>query len=199
MPKKLKLTKEIYDCKYMKKYIQENATKYNLKETLKSLDFAISAHANQKRRNSNIPYIYHPLSVACHAFAMNLIDDSILSACLLHDVVEDCNVDIDELPVNKNIKDIVLLLTHNKNERDAEYFNKISTNKKASLIKLIDRCNNLTSMSWGMSKQNAKKYIIETEKYVLPLLNIVKKKYNNAAWLLSHQIRTMIDIYKSYI
>ena len=81
------------------------------------------------------------------------------------------------------------------------YYNKINNNPKASLIKCVDRCNNLTTMSWGLSKDRIYRMIKETEKYYPPLLKTVKENidYNNAYWLLKYQIESMLDIYKRLI
>ena len=53
-------------------------------------------HSGQYRRQSKysgdsekVEYINHPLMMACHAQAMGIKDDDILSAILLHDVVEE--------------------------------------------------------------------------------------------------------------
>lgn len=188
--------KGLFNLEYMNDCIVEVANQHKLKDTLKALDFATKAHSGQKRKNSNIPYIYHPLNVACHAIALNIKDDSVIAACLLHDVVEDCDVNINNLPVSKKTKMFVSLLTHPEKVNNTIYYNNISTNIDASFIKLLDRCNNLTTMSWGMSKANIKKYIFETEKYIIPLLEIIRKKYTNIEFLLSYQIKTLLDVYK---
>ena len=62
----------------------------------------------------------------------------------------------------------------------------------------MDRCNNLTTMSWGLSRDRIYRTISETEEYVLPLLKVLKNipEYNNAYWLLNYQIESMLDIYK---
>ena len=58
--------------------------------------FAACAHDGMLRKGTNIPYIVHPAEVA--AIAATLTDDQeILSAALLHDVMEDCGVSEDEL------------------------------------------------------------------------------------------------------
>ena len=69
---------------------------------------------------------------------------------------------------------------------------------KAALIKCIDRCNNLTTMSWGLSRERIYRMIKETEEYYPSLLKSLKStpEYNNAAWLLQYQIESMLDIYK---
>ena len=42
------------------------------------------------------------------------------------------------------------------------------------------------------------KYVKETEKYVLPLLDVVKEvpSWNNAAWLMRYQMITMLEAFK---
>lgn len=61
-----------------------------------ALAFAAAAHRMQTRKGTNIPYIMHPVHVAMillrHGF-----DDEVVIAGLLHDVVEDCDVPLDEI------------------------------------------------------------------------------------------------------
>ena len=148
--------------------------------------------------------IYHPLNLACHVLSMGIREDVIIAACMLHDVIEDCGKCLDELPVNEECREIVRLLSHaktNPENRDKvmeEYYAAIAENPKAALVKCIDRCNNLTSMSWGLSRKRIFRMIKETEKYYPELINVVKAEpeYNNAAWLLKYQIESMLDIYK---
>jgi GTP pyrophosphokinase len=141
--------------------------------------------------------------MACHCFAMNICEDAIVAACLLHDTIEDCGCTYDELPVDEQTRELVRLLTHEKDDANRNrimeaYFGGLKANPKAALIKCIDRCNNLTTMSWGLSRERIYRCIEETEKYVIPLLKVVKDEpeYNNAAWLLQYQIESMLDIYK---
>ena len=194
----------IYDWEHMKTYVKTTAKNLKLNNTLVALSFAENAHKGQFRKNSNIPYIYHPLNLACHCLAMNIIDDDIIAACLLHDVVEDCNINVDDIPVNDDVKLLINLLTHpktndfNREKIMDEYYNNIIKNPKAALIKCVDRCNNLTTMAWGLSKDRIYRMILETEKYYKPLLKSIKEniEYNNAHWLLQYQIESMLDIYK---
>lgn len=54
-----------------------------------SIKFAVEAHSGQFRKFDSTPYIKHPLSVM--GMMTELTDDqAILSACVLHDTVEDC-------------------------------------------------------------------------------------------------------------
>lgn len=62
---------------------------------------------------------------------------------------------------------------------------------------MIDRCNNLTTKSWGLSRDRIYRMIKETEQYYPALSKAVKDtpEYNDAAFLLKYQIESMLDIY----
>lgn len=194
----------IYNWEHMKTYVKATAKNLKLTNTLKALDYAIDAHGGQKRKKSDVPYIYHPLNLVCHALSMDIAEDEVLAACLLHDVVEDCAKRIEDLPTNDEVRELVKLLTHakttetNRNEVMEAYYKDLATNPKAALIKCLDRCNNITTMSWGLSRERIYRMIQETEKYYPALLDVIKlePRYNNAAWLLRYQMESMLDIYK---
>jgi len=195
--------KDIYNWEHMRTFVKATAKAERMSDTLKAVDFAVKAHEGQTRKKSDIPYIYHPLNLACHCLAMGIREDAIIAACLLHDVVEDTPHTVDDLPVSEDTKHLVSLMTHAKDddrreEIMREYFKGLASDPRAALIKCVDRCNNLTTMSWGLSRDRIYRTIHETEEYIYPLLRVIKDEpeYNNAAWLLSYQIKSMIDIYK---
>jgi len=191
-----------YDWEHMYDYVLKTAKALKLKNTLKALPYAKKAHDGQTLKQSDIPYISHPLNMACHMLAMDIRDDAIIAATLLHDVIEDCGKIAKDLPVDDETRDLVVLMTHTKvyddrNKMLKKYYDGLWSNPKAALIKLVDRCNILTKMSWGLSKERIYRMANETVKYVLPLLNVIKNtEYDNAKWLLSYQIKTTLDIYK---
>ena len=122
----------------------------------------------------------------------------------MHDVVEGCKISLNDLPVNDETKELVRLLTcektndDNRHEIISRYYKEIMKSPKATLIKCLDRCNNLTTMSWGLSRERIYRMIKETEEFYPDLLHVIKgtTEYNNAAWLLKYQIESMLDIYK---
>ena len=194
----------IYDWEHMKTYVKTTARERKMINTLRALNFAVKAHAGQTRKKTDIPYIYHPLNMACHALAMGIYEDEIIAAILLHDVVEDCKKTLKELPVNKEVKEIVGLVTkeeyseENREEYLDAYYKGIVGSSKAALVKCLDRCNNLTNMALAFSRDKIFRYIAETEKYYPDLIAVIKSvpEYNDAAWLLKYQIESMLDIYK---
>ena len=202
--KTFKAKETIYNWEHMKTYVKTTARNFKLKDTLMAVDYAVEAHQGQIRKKSKVPYIYHPLNLACHALSMGIIEDDIVAACLLHDVIEDCGKTINELPVSDEARELVRLLTCEKTNDDnreriiSAYYKKLAANPKAALIKCMDRCNNLTTMSWGLSRNRIYRMIKETEEYYPALIKSMKAttEYGSAAWLLQYQIESMLDIYK---
>ncbi len=195
----------ISDPEHMKTFIKTSAKILGLSDTLKALPYTEDRHAGQRRKNSDLPYIVHPLTLACHALALGIQEDAVIAACLLHDVAEDCGVTPEEMPVGRDVQELTERLTRHgtKDDRNVQeaYYRAIQTDPRACLIKCLDRINNLTTMAYGLSTDKQVRMIKETEEYVLPLLDILKDTpvYNNAAWLLKYQMISMLDIYKRYL
>ena len=57
-------------------------------------------HHEGQQRKSGEPYIVHPLTMACNALALGIRDDKVVATILLHDVCEDCDVSLKELPIS---------------------------------------------------------------------------------------------------
>lgn len=152
-----------------------------------------------RKGKDNIPYIYHPLLIACHALSLGLDDDNIISTALLHDVCEDCGVTVDELPVNDTTKEAMALLTKKRGVNKEEYYKQISQNPIATIVKLLDRCNNVSGMATGFSKEKIVEYIKETEKDVYPLLQRAKNEYpiySNQIFLIKYHMTSVIEAIK---
>ena len=191
----------LYDEDHMSAFLKGKLNAGSFPEASRALTFAKEKHAGSWRapEEARIPYINHPLTMACHVFAMGLENDALLAAVLLHDVVEDCGVRPDDLPVSPEVQEVVSLVSKPQEPySEKEYYKRIMTNPTACLVKCIDRCNNLSSMSAGFSDGKIEEYVKETETYYPELLKLVKAcpEYNNAAWLLDYQIRSLIAMAK---
>jgi len=194
------LSDRMFDENRMYTYVKTYATLKRLVQTSKALPYARTMHNGQVRKgNDNVPYIYHPLLIACHALALGLDDDNMISTALLHDVCEDCEIEIDDLPADDMIKEAVGLLTKKDGIDKAEYFERIATNPIASIIKLLDRCNNISGMTAAFSKEKIVEYINETEEYIYPLLEKTKNEYpmySNQVFLIKYHMISVIDAIK---
>ena len=185
--------------------IEAVAKERGLAQTLAALPLMRDKHEGQPRRGmlGNEPYIVHPLTMARHALAMGLADDDILAALLLHDVVEDTDARLDDLPVNDRVREAVRLVSINsypgpKDMVKPAYYAAIALDPLASLVKCIDRCNNLCCMADSFSYPKMAKYVIETETYVMPLLDVIGREdaWPAPAWLLRYQLHTALETYK---
>ena len=119
--------------------------------------FAYEKHFSQKRLTGE-PYIIHPLNVA-YILTRTNADYETLSAALLHDVVEDCNVSIDEIEerfghniailvdgvtkINKlNLSGTTEALINNQRK----ILVGLSEDVRVIIIKLADRLNNMQTL-----------------------------------------------------
>ena len=193
--------RRLFDEEHMSAFLKGKLSAYDLPEAVQALGYAKEKHEGGFRepKEAKIPYINHPLTMACHALALGLEDDALIAALLLHDVVEDCGVRADELPFSPEVQRLVALVTKPEKPFDEKaYYEAIAGDPKACLVKCIDRCNNLSGMSLGFSAQKIAEYVKETERYYPALLRIVKNcpEYNNAAWLLQYQIKSLLELAK---
>lgn len=198
----------MYDGEPMKKRLEAAAQKMPLSQTMQALAYMEKAHAGQLRRTGNpqqpvVPYAIHPLSLAVHALALGITDDDLLSAALLHDVCEDCDIACADLPFSRNVQEIVSRLTKDagcaersgKEAALAEYFENLQESPEAMLIKLLDRVNNLASMSGCFSKAKMREYIEESERRILPMaepIRAARLEWDAPVFLLEYQMVSLI-------
>lgn len=83
----------------------------------KAIVFATKAHDGMRRRKSDCPYILHPLEAAVIVGSMSE-DQELIAAAVLHDVVEDAGVKIDEIEAQfgKRVRMLVGCETEDKRE-----------------------------------------------------------------------------------
>lgn len=121
---------------------------------MKALQFASEAHKDQRRKDAEYtPYINHPIEVIRILTGVNVDDEAVLAAALLHDVIEDTKYTYVDLldTFNKDIADLVLDCTDDKTlpkqERKLLQITHTATlSDRAKLIKLADKIANLTDI-----------------------------------------------------
>ena len=177
-------------------YLKGYATGARMPNTIQALNYARAMHSTQTRKDGS-PYIIHPLTMACHAVAMGINDDVIIAALLLHDVVEDCGVSLEQLPVDDNVKLVVNLVTKTSGYDNDKYYASISTDVRAIIVKLIDRCHNVSSMAGVFNEKKIGEYVQETKDYVMPLIRAAKDahpEYSHILFILKYHIESIIDV-----
>ncbi|MCM1529859.1 MAG: HD domain-containing protein [Alistipes sp.] len=106
--------------------------------TTKAMRLAYAAHHGQTDCNG-VPYIFHPFHVA-----EQMTDEISVCVALLHDVVEDTSVTLDDLrrEFPNEIVRAVSLLTHNSSDDYCEYIQKIKQDQYARAVKIADVLHN---------------------------------------------------------
>jgi GTP pyrophosphokinase len=164
----------------------------------KAYIFSKSEHGNQKRHSGEL-YFSHPLAVAEILIDLKLDQDSIIAA-LLHDIVEDTDITLDE--IRKKFGESVARLVDGVtklgkiesipvNERIAHNFRKLtlamSQDIRVLLIKLADRLHNMRTLSYVPLKEKRVKKAQESLEIYAPLaarigLNRIKDEMQDLAF-----------------
>jgi GTP diphosphokinase / guanosine-3',5'-bis(diphosphate) 3'-diphosphatase len=156
----------------------------------RAFDFAAQAHAGQVRQSGQ-EFIYHPWGAAKILAGLQL-DEATLAAALLHDVVEDTGVDLDELRTEfgdeiatlvEGVTKLTRVQFQSREHAEAENYRKLiiamADDLRVILIKLADRLHNLRTIEY-LGKQKQLQKARETLEVYAPLahrLGIHKLKW----------------------
>jgi len=144
-----------------------------------AFDMALESHQNM-RRKSGEPYIYHPIAVAQIAAEEIGLGTTSIVCALLHDVVEDTDITLDDIEreFGKKVTKIIDGLTKISGVFDynsslqAENFRKmlltLADDVRVILIKLADRLHNMRTMEF-MPRDKQLKISSETVYLYAPL------------------------------
>ncbi len=159
--------------------LNKTGNSYNIAKVESAYYFAEKSHGDQ-RRVSGIPYILHPTSVACIVAELGLDSDSIC-ASLLHDVVEDTPVALDEVRklFGKDVAKLIDGVTKiskipysTREEQQAENIRKMliamADDIRVIIIKLADRLHNMRTMDC-MPEQKRRDKSVENMQVYAPI------------------------------
>jgi len=145
----------------------------------KAFEMALDSHKDM-RRKSGEPYIYHPIAVAQIAAEEIGLGTTSIVCALLHDVVEDTNMTLDDIEreFGKKVAMIIDGLTKisgvfdTNSSLQAENFRKmlltLADDVRVILIKLADRLHNMRTMEY-MPRDKQLKLSSETVYLYAPL------------------------------
>ncbi|MBX3066589.1 MAG: bifunctional (p)ppGpp synthetase/guanosine-3',5'-bis(diphosphate) 3'-pyrophosphohydrolase [Anaerolineae bacterium] len=158
---------------------------------VRAYDLAARAHEGQVRKSGE-PYMIHPVAVAQILSELKL-DAPAIAAALLHDVVEDTDITVDDLEreFGLTVAQLVDGVTkmdrlptqpeatpkgagHKPGNKDAETLRKLflamSNDMRVVLIKLADRIHNMRTLGY-LSPERQKRMARETIEIFAPLAN----------------------------
>lgn len=110
--------------------------------TKKAIRICFDAHCTFKDKGET-PYVFHPFHLA-----EQMETEEETCAALLHDVVEDTNMDFADLEAEgfpKSVVDALRLLTHDEKTDYMDYVKALSGNRIAARVKLADLRHNSTA------------------------------------------------------
>ena len=118
----------------------------------KALALAIKAHHGQVDKCGK-PYIFHLIRVA-----LSLDDPTDKIIALLHDVVEDADVTLDDIEneFGSEIAHVIEKLTHRDSESYFDYIHRVGRNKTAIRVKIADLTDNLDPIREFKGRDNTK-------------------------------------------
>ena len=168
------------DAANLIKNLKKSDYKNNYKIIKQAWEFSEKSHKGQKR-HSGENYFTHPVSVASILSELNLDINTIVTG-LLHDVVEDCNVEIDQISalfgteVAKLVDGVTKLSKiemQSDRIRQAENFRKLflatSNDIRVLLVKLADRTHNMRTIGGIKNVDKRQKIAQETLEIFAPL------------------------------
>ena len=129
------------------------------KQTKTALDICYAAHKDQLDKGG-MPYVFHPYRVAEQMHTENEV-----TVALLHDVVEDSNITIEDLRVKKFPLEVIFavgVLTREQGTPYFEYIAKVRKNELARKVKIADLQDNMDLSRLNAPTENDKK---RAEKY----------------------------------
>jgi len=132
-----------------------------------AIRMAAVAHNSQKRKSSGIPYIAHPMSVCLILMKAGFHDEAILAAAVLHDVVEDTELTIEQLAENFS-EEVVLYVKEMTEVKESNQGKKRSwrerkqdhievmrqAHQESRAIELADKLHNLEAMLFDLQTED---------------------------------------------
>ena len=130
--------------------------------TKKALMISFDAHKDQTDK-SGMPYVYHPFHLA-----EQMDDEYSTCVALLHDVVEDTDITLDELlkEFPSKVTEAIALMTHDDNVPYLDYVAKIKQNPIAAKVKLADLKHNSDLSRLDKVDENALKRVAKYQKAI---------------------------------
>ena len=163
----------------LEKFQKYQPNEEDLKKIKEAYVFAEKCHRGQFRKSGE-EYIIHPLNVAIILTEIYADKETIMAA-LMHDVIEDCDVEKEEIE-EKFGKEVAYLVYgvsklgrinfSTENEYLIDYYKKIivgmSEDVRVIIVKLADRLHNMRTL-WALPENKQKKIAKETMEILAPL------------------------------
>lgn len=191
----MKLREKVHEYLLSIGYKQEDLSAFDSSSVYIAQEIAIYAHRGQKRVNGE-DYVVHPFGVLQnYRDFVGIVDGDyfcldedllvgecgipyrgVQEVCLLHDVLEDTSVTIDEIEefydqmglgsfFKLYVKNPLLLITHDDEDDYAVYIGRLMADVTASIVKFMDFANNMNPITLKEFGEKEVKRIYEYATY----------------------------------
>jgi len=164
----------------------------------KALEYAERQHRITNHKYDGKPYTVHLEMVFYTGIKFIQLapkdwHETLLAACWLHDVIEDCRITYNDLvgDFNPTVANLVYAVTNEKGKNRAErandtYYEGITRESNAVFVKLCDRIANVEYSKDSRRNSNMfAKYEKENKEFLikLELWDDASKRYNNSSYI----------------
>lgn len=175
-------------------------SQYN--KALKAFSFAEKYHTGTRKNGA--PELLHQIEIALFITTLkNLVNEEVaIIVALLHDVLEDYKVApaIIEAEFGREVLDALILVSKKvlyfsdvKVCDDETFFKRMVDNPHSTIVKGVDRINNLQTMIGAFTLEKQQSYVEEAEHFFLPMLKEAMG-IHTTQWLAYMNIRQTIKM-----
>lgn len=202
---------KLKDTECMHQRLQNYCKENDLKNSQVALEFAREIYMSCKPRRDGEPYFIHPLAITLKGISLGITDDISIATELLHDVTEECpNSDLDNLPIEDEIKMYVHILTYTPVEGLSKiasqeiYYREILKYLITTRTKTLDRADNVSTMGWAFKLEKVFLYVEETYRFYPDLIQKWLEEASSITeeiriWELERDIFTSIFSYERFL
>lgn len=174
---------------------------------LEALEYASHFHTGKRRDGITKEYA-HQLAIGHFIKSISTSlehPEETLATVFLHDVCEDYGIAPEEIETRfgATVREAVWLLTkkfRGEPKAPAAYYQAISQNRIASIVKGADRIHNVQSMVGVFTLEKQREYLQETMTYILPALKDARRLFPRqepAYENIKHMLRSQIELLRA--
>lgn len=170
-------------------------------------------HHTGLRKDGVTPSFFHQLRIAEYLHTLEghfLFPEETLAVAFLHDLVEDHHDRVSPIDIKNHFGERIYNSVMNITKKIGinkvpypVYFERMSQDPIASLVKGADRIDNVQSMQGVFSEQKQKDYCKEVNTYFLPMLKKARRlfpqqvgAYENIKYMLKNQLELISYVHK---
>lgn len=151
---------------------------------VRAMEFAAKYHVGM-RKDGETPEFHHQVSITSYLRTLPALvkQEEVLAAGFLHDIVEDHNISLKVIAgeFGEVVTEAVRLLSKKIDGEGIEdlsgYFNGMSKNNIASIVKGADRIHNFQTMLDVFTEEKKKDYMSECKEFIIPMLKEARRRF----------------------